>query len=304
MRRLPPLNALRVFEECARALSFSAAAQTLCVTHSAVSHQIRQLEEWFGQKLFIRHAGGIALTLSGETLQRTASQVLSQLEQTCAQLCQRPPRQELVIAAPASFLANWLIPRLELFEQAHPDIQLRLQTNARPEALLSGTVDLLIQSSSQLLPDSILSLPLLVERTGPVCAPDWHPQPRSAEALAALPRLHTASHPAAWQEWAQAQSISFANMAQGRALDHLSLMLEAAASGLGIAIAPDLLVERELGRGRLIAPLGFIATGYHFALGILATRQEEPELKTLCGWLTQQAHEAEPQKRAKQREQG
>ena len=175
MRRLPPLNALRVFEECARALSFSAAAQTLCVTHSAVSHQIRQLEEWFGQKLFIRHAGGIALTLSGETLQRTASQVLSQLEQTCAQLCQRPPRQELVIAAPASFLANWLIPRLELFEQAHPNIQLRLQTNARPEALLSGTVDLLIQSSSQLLPDSILSLPLLVERTGPVCAPDWHP---------------------------------------------------------------------------------------------------------------------------------
>jgi len=68
MRRLPPLNALRTFEAAARCLSFSAAAEELCVTHSAVSHQMRQLEDWLGRDLFVRHSGGVRLTASGQSL--------------------------------------------------------------------------------------------------------------------------------------------------------------------------------------------------------------------------------------------
>lgn len=285
MRCLPPLNALRTFEACARCLSLTAAARELCVTHSAVSHQIRQLESWFGQPLFVRHAGGIHLTRSGEILQRSAGQALAQLEQTCQQLRQAPSVDELVLGAPASFLANWLIPRLEQFEQAAPGITLRLQTRSQAEALLQGSVDLLIVSSNVPLPSGLQVTPLLAERTGPVCAPSWQPRPDGVAELLALPRLHTRSHPQAWRDWAHAQGQASDALSAGRHFDTLSLMLEAAAAGLGVAIAPDLLVEPEISRGRLLAPLGFTATGHSFASAVLASRAAEPALAQLLDWL-------------------
>lgn len=293
MRKLPPLNAIRIFEECARSLSFTAAARTLCVTHSAISHQIRQLESWLGVTLFTRHASGIVLTPQGEELRRCASEALGNLELTCQRLKTEPPGKELVIGAPASFLANWLIPRIERFEQRYPHIQVRMKTNATPSGLLTGAVDLMIQSNSLGFAPELRTTPLLAELTGPLCAPQWQEKFSTSESLLSLPRLHTASHPNAWQEWARAMGVVLPEPGEGRKLDHLTLMLEAAISGLGIAIAPDLLVERELAAGRLVAPLGFVATGFAFAMGIVEARQNEPELALLWQWLMEES-EATP----------
>ena len=91
MRRLPPLNALRVFEATARRASFTAAAQALCVTHSAVSHQIALLERWFGCELFIRRPDGIRLSAAGQTLQGAVTDAFAKIEGACAEIANREP---------------------------------------------------------------------------------------------------------------------------------------------------------------------------------------------------------------------
>lgn len=289
MRRLPPLNALRSFDAAARCLSFSAAAEELCVTHGAVSHQIRQLEDWLGQPLFTRHADGVRLTEAGQRLQQAATQALDMLEARCAEIAHHPQATELTLGAPGSFLANWLIPRLEHFEACHPDIRLRLQTGADLAELTSRRVDALILSGRAPWPREVQATPLLAEAVGPVCAPTWPGIPATATALQGQALLHTASRKEAWADWARAQHIAPAQLAAGRRFDHLPLMLEAAASGLGIGIAPQLLVEREIAQGRLIAPLGFVPCGAYFTLCIATQRATEAALQTLHHWLREAA---------------
>jgi DNA-binding transcriptional LysR family regulator len=290
MRTLPPLNALRVFDAAARRLNFSAAAVELCVTHSAVSHQIRQLEDWLGQPLFVRLRDGVRLTVAGSALQQAAALALGQLEEACARLRHDPPSSEIVLGAPGSFLANWLIPRLERFEREAPHIRLRLQTSAEVAELSAKRVDALIVSGRD-WPRTLSTTALVDDALGPVCARDWPQRPRQAAELAAMPLLHTRSQPHAWQEWAQSQGLDGAAFCAGRQFDHLPLMLEAAAAGLGVAIAPALLVERDIAAGRLVAPFGFARCGAAFTFCTLATRHDEPALTTLLGWLQREAQQ-------------
>lgn len=292
MRRLPPLNALRMFEAAARSLSFSAAAEELCVTHSAVSHQMRGLEEWFGRPLFVRHAGGVRLTEAGSRLQQSASQALGQLEARCQEILLSNAASEIVLGAPGSFLANWLIPRLEAFEATHPGIRLRLQTSGDFSELASGRIDALIVSGSAPWPREVQATALIAERIGPVCAPSWPHIPQQASDLPGQTLLHTASRLKAWAEWAKACGLDDAIFAGGRQFDHLALMLEAAANGLGVAIAPALLVEREIAQQRLIAPLGFTSCGNTFSLCLNAPRAGEAPLEALRDWLLSTARQA------------
>lgn len=288
MRRLPSLNALRFFDAAARSQNFSAAATELCVTHSAVSHQIRQLEDWLGCALFVRHAGGVRLTAAGERLQTTAAQALDQLERCCADLAGAAGASELVLGAPGSFLANWLIPRLASFEAEHPEIRLHLHTCGELEALEKQRVDALIVSGRD-WPRTVATTELFEDKVGPVCIPSLATGLRQPADLAGFPLLHTTSCPEAWPAWGEAQGLDGTLFAAGRQFDHLPLMLEAAAAGLGIAVAPALLVAREIESRRLAAPFGFLACGASFACCILKARAEQPELRSLCEWLTKQA---------------
>ena len=115
-RTLPPLNALKAFEAVARNKSFSLAAEELCVTHSAISHQIKQLEEWLDKKLFIRHSSTISLTADAEELSLVCMELFNRLEQCVFELTNKTSEVEVVIGASHSFMANWLIPRLEKLE--------------------------------------------------------------------------------------------------------------------------------------------------------------------------------------------
>lgn len=283
MRRLPPLNALRVFEATARRASFTAAAQALCVTHSAVSHQIALLERWFGCELFIRRPDGIRLSAAGQTLQGAVTDAFAKIEGACAEIANREPHTELVLGAPASVLANWLIPRLARFELAHPEIRLRLQTCSEVDELLKGRVDALIASFTEAPRQTALTA-LFAERTGPVCAPQSLAQGLTLSGLSAQPLLHTESNPSAWEDWAGIQGLESRSFAAGRRFEHLSLMIEAAAAGIGIAIAPELLVEREIALGRLVAPFGFSASGAMFSLCLPAGSPGEA-LAALREWL-------------------
>lgn len=286
MRHLPPLNTLRVFEAAARRLNFSAAAEELCVTHSAVSHQMRQLETWLGQALFVRHAGGVRLTAAGQSLLQAASQALETLENCCTALQHAPLSSEITLGAPGSFLAHWLIPRLDRFEARYPQLRLRLQTSTTLDDLLQQRLDAQILASDH-WPQQVVATPLFDEQIGPVCAPHWPALAslKQARDLLGQPLLHTASRLNAWPEWAQLQQLDPHQFTQGRQFDHLPLMLEAAIAGLGIAIAPALLVEREIALGRLVAPLGFVASYAVFALCTTQKQAQESALLTLRDWL-------------------
>jgi DNA-binding transcriptional LysR family regulator len=289
MRRLPPLNALRAFEAAARCLSFSAAAEALCVTHSAVSHQMRQLEDWLGRELFIRHAGGVRLTGAGQSLLQAAGQAFSVLEACCTEIREKHAVDEIVLGAPGSFLANWLIPRLERFEAAFPHLRIRLQTSNTPDELQKQRVDALVCIGRPPWPRQLVATPLFAETIGPVCAPDRASAIRQPGDLAGQTLLHTTSRPQAWAEWAAVHALDAASFTEGRQFDHLPLLLEAAAAGLGVAIAPALLVEREIAQGRIVAPLGFIACGSLFAFCVGAARVRDTGLVHLRDWLLDEA---------------
>jgi DNA-binding transcriptional LysR family regulator len=259
------MNALRVFECAARHHNFSAAAKELCVTHGAVSQQIRHLEEWFGFPLFERHATGVRLTSAGRSLQQSARDAFDMLESRCDELRRHAEPKTVILGAPASFLSNWLIPRLERFEASHPDIQVTLQTASDPALLTSQKVDALILSE-RILPTGIVAVPLFAETIGPVCAPEWAGRLLQPSDISSLPLLHTTSRPTAWRDWAAACGLDGSRLLRERQFDHLGPLVEAAASGLGLAIAPRMLVERDIALGRLVAPLGFVESGAFFGL--------------------------------------
>jgi DNA-binding transcriptional LysR family regulator len=288
MRNLPPLNSLRVFEAAARCLSFSAAAEELCVTHSAVSHQMRLLESWLGRTLFVRHPTGVRLTDAGQMLLQASAQALGQIERCCAEIQQRADVSEITLGAPGSFLSHWLIPRLEQFEEACPQLRIRLQTCSSLEELQRQRVDAQIITGQAPWPKQIVATSLFDELTGPVCAPDW-PLLQQPSDLIGQPLLHTSSREQAWGEWALAQQLDQNHFSAGRRFDHLPQLLAAAAAGLGVAIAPALLVERELAQHSLVAPLGFVACGASFSFCLSASRAGEAKLLVLRDWLLLQA---------------
>ena len=287
MRKLPSLHAVRIFEACSQLLNFSVAARELCLTHSAVSHQIKQLEEWFGQPLFTRRPDGVQLTANGEILARAATQSLTILEAACTQITAITESQTIRLAAPSSFIAMWLIPRLDAFEHSNPHVRLQLQTQGDYQDLLAQRVDALIISAEPPWPKHIESTTLFTDSSGPVCAPDWPHMPQEPDDLIDQPLLATLSRRDAWESWGSLKGLDHHRLRQARQFDSLQLMLEGAAAKLGIGIAPEQLVKREIRQGRLVAPLGFAAGTSVFALCLLQSRTADASLSTLRHWMVQ-----------------
>lgn len=280
---LPSLNGLRAFEAVVRTGSVTAAARELGVTQGAVSHLTAQLESWFGLPLLRREGRGVRPSEAGQNLSEHLAGAFALLEEGCARL-RRAPRGELRLAAPASFLGNWLVPRLESFERA--GTRLVLRTGGSFEDLRAARIDALVVCGAAPWPADLRVVGFAPERIGPVCAP-----PLAARLGDAWPptasRLETLSRPDAWKEWTRAAGK---RLPKGtvRRFDHLGPLLEAARAGLGLAIAPELLVERELRRGELVAPLGFVSGPHSFGLAFLARREDEPALAELARWFPAQ----------------
>jgi LysR family transcriptional regulator, glycine cleavage system transcriptional activator len=293
MRRLPPLRAFQSFEAAASHESFSRAASTLCVTHSAISHQIRSLENWLGKELFVRHNSGVRLTADGEQLKSACMAAFSRLEDECARIRTPVLDRKLTIACSASFLAHWLLPRIERFSRQLPALVLNFQTSGDVDALLSHRVDALIISGQAPLSADIEATCLAADTIGPVCAPNWPHPPRGPLDIRELPLFHATSRLNAWNEWAEMVGVA-ADLRQGQTLDSLSLTIEAARSGLGFAITPELLVRRDLEEGRLIAPLGFVQVERATFLYLSASRKGQPDIAAFRHWLVSEAESDSP----------
>lgn len=289
---LPPLTALRAFEAAARLGSLSRAAEELHVTHGAVSRQVKALEAHLGMPLFERAGRGLRPNAAGQRLAGAAGDAFASLRAGVRELRRGAagPRA-LVLGCSGSVLARWMIPRLDALARDLPSLSLHLsaQEDGFDPALPGLDAALLIGEAPW--PASWRVRRLARERIGPVLDPA-HPafaalsgQPPTALLGQAL--LHTASRPQAWPEWAARSGLDPRALRMGTAFDHLYYLLEAAAAGLGVAIAPEPLVAGDIAAGRLAAPWGFVATDADWCLCGRAG-EDDPRFGQLAGWLEEQ----------------
>ena len=287
-RNLPSLNALRAFEAAARLGSMSLAAQELHVTHGAVSRQVRALEESLEQPLFARQGRGVALTKTGQQLRELCSATFGQLREGWLQLRNARSTSAFVLGCSGSVLARWMIPRLGRLRHDLPALTLHLAVQEEPVADHLADADAALLLAAPPWPVAWQVHELAPERIGPVLSPRYPGAERLRElpatALCEEPLLHTASRPQAWPEWANAMGLPPESLQQAQALPHLYFLLEAAATGLGVAIAPQPLVADDLASGRLLAPWGFRETSARWAL-VSARRTDDTRLVGLADWL-------------------
>jgi len=287
-RELPPLNALRAFEAAARLQSVSRAGEELHVTHGAISRQIRALEEQLGVSLFDKDGRGVKLTDAGMRLRDAASDAFERLRGVCAELRQRQDDAPFVLGCPGSLLARWFIPRLDRLNRELPELRLQLSASEGELDPRRPGVDATLCFASPPWPVDMQVYELGVERIGPVLSPRYasYGQLGSAPAAALLdePLLHTASRPQAWPQWALAQGLDSHKLQHGQGFDPLYSLLEAAAAGLGVAIAPQMLVADDLADGRLVAPWGFVETSARLALWVPG-RARDGRAQQLARWL-------------------
>ncbi len=285
-RDLPPLNALRAFEAAARLQSVSRAGDELHVTHGAISRQIRALEEQLGVSLFDKDGRGVKLTDAGLRLRDVTSESFERLRGVCADLRRQQEERPFVLGCPGSLLARWFIPRLDRLQRELPELRLQLSASQGELDPRSAEVDATLLFADPPWPADMQVFELALERIGPVLSPRYANHARlaaaTAEALYAEPLLHTTSRPQAWPQWAAAQGLEAERMQQGQGFEHLYYLLEAAAAGLGVAIAPQTLVADDLRAGRLVAPWGFVETSGCLALW---TRRADPRSERLAHWL-------------------
>ncbi|GGJ93660.1 LysR family transcriptional regulator [Pseudomonas matsuisoli] len=287
-RELPSLNALHAFEAAARLQSVSAAAAELHVTHGAVSRQIRLLEETLGTALFVKDGRGVKLTDPGARLRDATGDAFERLRTACQEVKQRSVDAPFVLGCPGSLLARWLIPRLDRLQRELPDLRLQISTSQGELDPRSPEVDATLLFAEAPWPADMHVFELAHERIGPVLSAR-HPRfeallKTSAAGLLDEALLHTTSRAQAWPQWIQAKGLDAEALKLGQGFEHLYYLLEAAAAGLGVAIAPQPLVADDLRAGRLAAPWGFADTNGHLALWV-SQRRQDGRAERLAQWL-------------------
>ncbi|MHB2206409.1 LysR substrate-binding domain-containing protein [Methylobacterium sp. CM6257] len=254
MRRIPSFSALRAFEAAARLGSFARASEELHLTPSAVSHQIRALERWFGRPLFRRTNRQVTLTTDGQRLLAGLTDAFDAIEAACTELSPPPPSSLAVHCTP-SFAAKWLGPRLPVFVEAHPSIAIRLSTSADPVDLgRHEEIDILIAYGRPPRGAGLTVESLGPEEIAALCTPEVARAigPVGPDTVERFTRLESSVSPVRWPEWFARNGLSMPAAAAGAAFDRGSLVISAAVQGLGVALETLRFAHDELGAGQLV----------------------------------------------------
>jgi DNA-binding transcriptional LysR family regulator len=262
------------------------AADELHVTPGAISRQVRQLEEALGVALFEGPKNRPALTAAGKHLQPTLSAAFMQIEQAVDAMLERQ-NATLDVSCLSTFTMRWLIPRLYDFHAREPNIGVRLKATDQSAAMPAARSDVAITVLEDEKPTPADAF-LFDELLGPVLAPDLARRLRLVEPadLENQEILQTRTRRNAWSMW-RASVGAAVRVLPGTEFEHYYFTLEAAIGGLGVCIAPWHLVMDDVRAGRLIAPLGFHASGYRYVARRNGTRDEAARL--FCDWLQAQA---------------
>src|SRR5262245_14842579 len=309
--RLPPLNALRVFEAAARHLSFKEAAAELHITQAAVSHQIKSLEDFLGIELFRREGRGVQLTEAGRSSLPKLREGFDALAAAVETIHERSAETQLVITAPPVFTARWLMPRLAEFSRRAPDIEVRVVGSSRmvdagalDSAALLGDLDLRAESSGVEIHLGAGDYPgfradrLFSVKMALVASPELLPSLREPSDLANHVLLHDdaldlVAHGNAWQKWLEAAGVSDqVDGMRGPRFSTNMLSIEAASQKLGVALALRPLVDADLASARLIAPFDVEVTpGSAYFLVCPEVIADRPAVAAFRAWLLEKASE-------------
>jgi LysR family glycine cleavage system transcriptional activator len=257
MRSIPPLNALRAFEAAARMGSFKEAAIELHVSQSAVSHQIKHLENILGMKLFDRGTRAVVLTEAGRTYLPFLQQAFDSISDG-TQLLTRVTREDvLTVRMYSTFAVRWLVSRLDRFQQRNPDLQVRLITSQLDAVFPDHDIDLAVMIGHP-RPGRVHYQYLFSPTMFPVCSPKLltaRARIRRPGDLAAFTILQV--HPSAgdWSAWLAANGVKGVDPDAGLRFDSYDHALRMAARGMGIALAMQPYVSEDLAAGLLVAPL-------------------------------------------------
>lgn len=291
--RLPPLKALRVFVAIARHQSVSRAAAELHLTHSAVSHQLRLLQQETGSLLVERSGRGLRLTPAGAAYADRVDRAFAEIEAATRALLGRP--RELRVSAMPSFAARWLLPRLGDFVAAHPAIDIVVQSTQRLADLKGGEVDVALRFGRGDYPGLHVET-LLADWYAPMCSPDFAARhgldglaPAALAArLGELPLLRSDNEP--WSLWFAATGVSAAEPQRGLLFNDSSLMLAAAASGQGLCLGRHSIAADDLAAGRLRRPCAAIAASPNSNWFVCRPGDlEVPAIAAFRSWLRERA---------------
>ncbi|GGK62580.1 transcriptional regulator GcvA [Amphritea balenae] len=288
IRRLPPLNALRSFESAARLGSFNRAAEELFVTPSAISHQIKSLEEYLGLKLFHREKRQVQITVAGEKYLVAVQHALDELDGATRRLMSAPNTSAVTFEAPPAFLNRWLMPRIKDFQALYPDVELRLSAGGVSYIDFDHSdLDMAVFFGDQPL-ENVESH--LVHRSVvvPVCSPRLLDD-QKVESIADLRNqtlIHVSSRRNEWQRLLRQANVSMTGHEKGLSFSSTQLALGAALEGLGIALSDKALISRELQYGQLVKPVDAeLLTGKAFYLIYPKGRQLTYGMRVFRDWL-------------------
>jgi LysR family glycine cleavage system transcriptional activator len=289
------LSALRGFEASARRMSFTLAAAELNLTQSSISRQVAELERQIGTALFARQTRSLALTAAGHRLFQAAQQALKQIDRAVEDI--RGPRNaaRVTITTYASFASLWLVPRLAMFQRAHPQIELRIDASDRFIDIDAEGVDVAIRwTRATSLPSGALKLhdeevlpalsPLLLERSGVALN---EPQDLFQLPLLELDESLPTSVSGAWSHWFQFAGVLSTPPAPRLMFTFLDQSVQAAVRGQGVVLTRTPFVDELVASGDLITPFPKLRmpTGYQYALIVNANTRDAAHVAAFCNWI-------------------
>lgn len=288
--RLPSLNGLRAFEAAARHLSFTLAATELNVTQTAISHQIRRLEEELGIRLFIRQNRALALTPEARDYLPGVRAAFNDLRLATDRLLRKDDDKVLTVSTLASLAAKWLLPRLTDFQEQHPGIDVRITTSTSLVDFQRDNVDAAIRYGRGQWP-GLRADWLMADELFPVCSPSLlrGDKPlRRPEDLRDHPLLHTSNtNSDDWRLWLTAAGLP-ADIARqpGITFDMIFMTIQAAIDGIGVAMGRTSYVQDDIAKGRLVVPFKIaLPADAGFYLVAPDGRREAPKLTAFRQWM-------------------
>jgi len=294
---LPPLNALRAFEAAARHLSFTRAADELCVTQGAISRHVAILEDHLRTKLFDRSSRGVTLTKFAEDYLLMVGEAFQTIDLATRGVSQKTSAEPMRVAGFPTFVSRWLLPRLPHLNEIHPDIMIRLQSGIELVNFDRESVDISIEgapsSNANVISDKLLDVELV-----PVCSPtlvNGLPLPTCAAELQRYPLLHTLARPDFWPYWAQQVGVGGLESARSFYFPTSAHVFEAAKEGLGIGLGICTFLEKEFAEGTLVAPIAQTVRypgAYYLNVPLCKLRQSR--VSRFRSWILEQAKASAP----------
>lgn len=296
-RKIPSTAALVAFESAARHQSFTKAAEELALTQSAVCRQIASLEAFLGIELFRRTRRGVMLTEDGLSYSRRIAAQLDAVERDTLAVMGQQGGTSLELAVVPTFATQWLLPRLKDFQRLHPEVTVNLTNRTRPFLFADTEFDAALYFGDADWPGTRASF-LMRENPLPVCSPaliapqtGLDARPIAARQIAALPLLQQSTRPYAWRQWFGSLGLQVEGDLRGPRYELFSMLAQAAMHGMGVALIPPLMIQRELAEGRLVVPLqhALQLSDKAYYLVIPERKLELAALRAFRDWLAEEA---------------